>query len=240
MLWGPRSPTPEESQRASATGGEVTPDKEVNPPELLAQATPVPAEPASAQSPAQPLPQATAGMSSDSAPTPTVSSPPAPTAISPGVHPAPTAPVNKHLTPLERRAAHRNALLATRQAAPRGAPAPQPRALAATTGGAQPQPRPLPEPREDAQPAAPTPRPATPGTKSSAPATATVPPNTSLSFLQWSPEPDRRLAFIKVDGGPLTLAHEGDTVAGYTVVEIRRDAVELSAKGHSFTLQVGP
>jgi len=72
------------------------------------------------------------------------------------------------------------------------------------------------------------------------PDTDTVPPNTSLSFLQWSPEPDRRLAFIKVDGGPLTLAHEGDTVAGYTVVEIRRDAVELSAKGHSFTLQVGP
>jgi len=34
----------------------------------------------------------------------------------------------------------------------------------------------------------------------------------------------QRLAFIKVDGGPLTLAHEGDTVAGYTVVEIRRDA----------------
>jgi len=64
-----------------------------------------------------------------------------------------------------------------------------------------------------------------------------VPPNTSLSFLQWSPEPDRRLAFIKVNGGPLTLAHEGDTVEGFTVVEIRRDAVELSAKGRSFTLQ---
>src|SRR5207237_2453445 len=71
ILWGPRSPAPEESQRASATGGEVTPDKEVNPPEPLAQATPVPAEQASAQSPAQPLPQATVGMSPDSAPTPT-------------------------------------------------------------------------------------------------------------------------------------------------------------------------
>jgi len=55
--------------------------------------------------------------------------------------------------------------------------------------------------------------------------------------LQWSPEPDRRLAFIKINGGPLTLAHEGDTVEGFTVVEIRRDAVELSSKGQRFTLQ---
>jgi hypothetical protein len=64
-----------------------------------------------------------------------------------------------------------------------------------------------------------------------------VPPNTSLSFLQWSPDSDRRIAFIKVNGGPLTLAHEGDTVEGFTIVEIRRDAVELSSKGRSFTLQ---
>ncbi|HKA52341.1 MAG TPA: hypothetical protein VKJ47_01630 [Candidatus Binatia bacterium] len=240
MLWGPRSPAPEESQRASATGAEATPDKEVSPPESLAQATPVPFEPASTDPSAQPVPQAPVGMSSDPAPTPTVPPPTAPTAISPGVHPAPAAPVNKHLTPMERRAARREALSATRQAAPRGAPPPPSRALAAATGAAQPQPPPLPQPREDAQPAAPPPHTAAPGTKSSAPATAAVPPNTSLSFLQWSPEPDRRLAFIKVDGGPLTLAHEGDTVAGYTVVEIRRDAVELNGKGHSFTLQVGP
>jgi hypothetical protein len=65
-----------------------------------------------------------------------------------------------------------------------------------------------------------------------------MPPNTSLSFLQWSPDRDRRLAFIKINGGPLTLAHEGDTVEGYTVIEIRHDAVELSAKGRNFTLQV--
>jgi len=98
----------------------------------------------------------------------------------------------------------------------------------------------LPESQESSQPEVPTARTETRTTKPSAPApaTPTAPPNTSLSFLQWSPEPDRRLAFIKINGGPLTLAHEGDTVEGYTVVEIRHDAVELNAKGRRFTLQV--
>jgi hypothetical protein len=65
-----------------------------------------------------------------------------------------------------------------------------------------------------------------------------VPANTSLSFLQWSPEQDKRIAFIKVNGGPLTLAHEGDTVGGFTVVEIRPDAVELRSGETRLTLRV--
>jgi hypothetical protein len=64
-----------------------------------------------------------------------------------------------------------------------------------------------------------------------------LPPNSSLNFLQWSPDPENRMAFIKVNGGPLTLAHEGDTVGGYTVVEIRRDAVELRSQDRTFMLQ---
>lgn len=228
MLWGPRLPAPEESQIASATGGDVPPGKEGNPLEPLAQPTPRPSGQAPSQSPAQPLSPATAEIPSNS---------------------APTAPMPQHLTPAERRglspaerhAARREALRA-RYAAQRGTPPSEVRDLATAPRAAQPPPRPLPEPGESAQPVASVPRTAVPGTKSPvpAPAAATAPPNTSLSFLQWSPEPDRRLAFIKVDGGPLTLAHEGDTVAGYTVVEIRRDAVELSAKGRSFMLQVGP
>jgi hypothetical protein len=98
----------------------------------------------------------------------------------------------------------------------------------------------------------PTPTPTTPVAKVESPAaevpdassTSRTPPpsssspaNTSLSFLQWSPEPERRIAFIKVNGGPLTLAHEGDTVGGFTVVEIRRDAVELHSGETSVTLQ---
>jgi len=248
MLWGPRLPAPEESQIASATGGDIPPDKQVSPLEPLAQPTPRPAGQVSPLEPlAQPTPrpagqaptqslaqsrsQATAEMPSNSAPTT-----PMPQRL------IPEQP--RTLTPAERRAARKEARSA-RQAALHSVPPANVRDLVAATKAAQPQlqPQPLADPREEsAQPVAATPRTAAPRTKSPvpAPAATTVPPNTSLSFLQWSPEPDRRLAFIKVDGGPLTLAHEGDTVAGYTVVEIRRDAVELSAKGLSFTLQVGP
>ncbi|HEV8717364.1 MAG TPA: hypothetical protein VGX03_31660 [Candidatus Binatia bacterium] len=218
MLWGPHSPAPEGSQIAGATGGDVPPDKEVNPLEPPAQSSSRPSGQAPTQSPARPLSRATAEVPST---------------------PASTAPRLQQLTREERRAARREALRA-RRAAALGTPPPESRDLAAATRATQP--RPLPQPRESTQPVASVPRTAAPGTTSS-PSESTaapVPPNTSLSFLQWSPEPDRRLAFIKVEGGPLTLAHEGDTVAGYTVVEIRRDAVELSAKGHSFTLQVGP
>jgi hypothetical protein len=231
MLWGPRLPAPEESQIANATGGDIPPDKQVNPPEPLAQPTPRPAGQAPTQSLAQPRSPATAEIPPNSAPATLM-----PQRL------IPEQP--RTLTPAERRAARREAHNA-RQATLRSTPPANVRDLVTATKAAQPQlqPQPLPELREEsAQPVATVPRTAAPRTKSPvpAPAATTVPPNTSLSFLQWSPEPDRRLAFIKVDGGPLTLAHEGDTVAGYTVVEIRRDAVELSAKGLSFTLQVGP
>jgi hypothetical protein len=76
-----------------------------------------------------------------------------------------------------------------------------------------------------------------PSTSRTPPSSSSSPANTSLSFLQWSPEPEQRIAFIKVNGGPLTLAHEGDTVGGFTVVEIRRDAVELHSEETSVTLQ---
>lgn len=49
----------------------------------------------------------------------------------------------------------------------------------------------------------------------------------TLSLLQWSSDPERRIAFLRVNGGPLTMAHEGDTVGGYKVAEIRQNAVEL-------------
>jgi len=41
---------------------------------------------------------------------------------------------------------------------------------------------------------------------------------------------------LRVDGGPLTLAHEGDTVAAHPD-QTAAMPVELSAKGLSFTLQ---
>jgi hypothetical protein len=64
-----------------------------------------------------------------------------------------------------------------------------------------------------------------------------APAGTSLSFLQWSSDPERRIAFLRVNGGPLTMAHEGDTVSGYTVVEIRQNSVELQSGETHMTLR---
>jgi hypothetical protein len=271
MLWGSRSPAPEEGQLASATGVDVASDKGLKPlVQPAVQPSPLPAVQAPTQPPVQPLPQVTAEIPPNAAPTPApveappvpqvampklpslipplptppetpvVPSSPAPAATPPEVRSAPVAPIPQQLIPEEGRRAARREERRARLAARRGALPSELRDLATATSDARSQSRPFPEARESIQPEAPAPRTEARTTKPPAPvpATATAPPNTSLSFLQWSPEADRRLAFIKVNGGPLTLAHEGDTVAGYTVVEIRRDAVELSAKGRSFTLQV--
>jgi hypothetical protein len=75
---------------------------------------------------------------------------------------------------------------------------------------------------------------------SSPPSTTTAPTTssgTALSFLQWSSDPERRIAFLRVNGGPLTMAHEGDTIGGYTVVEIRQNAVELQSGETRMTLR---
>lgn len=68
-------------------------------------------------------------------------------------------------------------------------------------------------------------------------ATANIPAGTSLSFLQWSNDPERRIAFLRINGGPLTMAHEGDTIGEYTVVEIRQNAVELQSGETKMTLR---
>ncbi|MBI3756380.1 MAG: hypothetical protein HY267_00235 [Deltaproteobacteria bacterium] len=60
----------------------------------------------------------------------------------------------------------------------------------------------------------------------------------TLSLLQWSSDPERRIAFLRVNGGPLTMAHEGDTVGGYKVAEIRQNAVELQLGETHLTLRV--
>jgi hypothetical protein len=60
----------------------------------------------------------------------------------------------------------------------------------------------------------------------------------TLSLLQWSSDPERRIAFLRVNGGPLTMAHEGDTVGGYKVAEIRQNTVELQMGETHVTLRV--
>ena len=65
-----------------------------------------------------------------------------------------------------------------------------------------------------------------------------APANSAISFLQWSPESARRKAFVRVGGSPLTLVHEGDAIGGYTVVEIRPDAVALRSGTTRFQIRV--
>ncbi len=65
-----------------------------------------------------------------------------------------------------------------------------------------------------------------------------APANSTVSFLQWSPESARRKAFVRVGGSPLTLVHEGDAIGGYTVVEIRPDAVALRSSMTRFQIRV--
>ena len=65
-----------------------------------------------------------------------------------------------------------------------------------------------------------------------------APAGSAVSFLQWSPETTQRKAFVKVGDGPLTLVHEGDSVGGYTVIEIQQGAVALRSSMDHFYLRV--
>ena len=65
-----------------------------------------------------------------------------------------------------------------------------------------------------------------------------APAGSTVSFLQWSPEVAKRKAFVKVGDGPLTLVHEGDSVSGYTVVEIQQGRVALRSGTAHFYLRV--
>lgn len=216
--------------------------------QLTSPASPAPPAPVPAAVP--PVPQTI--MSKFSSPTPPLPTPtkalsgpsaPVVAATPPEIRSAPAEPFARSLdTEAE---ARRSALRDARRARHThgGTPPPELQDLAKTARAARARSRLSLEARGEVLDEAPIPRGATGGAnpvaKATTPASApsAAPPDTSLSFLQWSPEPDRRLAFIKINGGPLTLAHEGDTVEGFTVVEIRRDAVELSSKGQRFTLQ---
>ena len=67
---------------------------------------------------------------------------------------------------------------------------------------------------------------------------ASAPANSAVSFLQWSSESTRRKALVRVGGSPLTLVREGDAIEGYTVVEIRPDAIALRSGATRFQLRV--
>ncbi len=62
-------------------------------------------------------------------------------------------------------------------------------------------------------------------------------PKVSLNLLQWSPDVDRRLAFIGINGGPMLMIHEGDTVADFTIKRILPDGVELGFGNSTFVVK---
>lgn len=97
---------------------------------------------------------------------------------------------------------------------------------------------PIPTPLEEDDVAAGTPSaPVEEGETEDGAETSPPPTPASVSFLQWSPEPEKRMAFIKVGDKPTALAHEGDIVNGVTVVKIRQGAVELRSGKNRWTLK---
>ncbi len=62
-------------------------------------------------------------------------------------------------------------------------------------------------------------------------------PRVSLSFLQWSPDPARRFAFVSVDGAPSLRVREGDTMSGLTVAQITPTGVQFKSDTTLFTIR---
>ena len=62
-------------------------------------------------------------------------------------------------------------------------------------------------------------------------------PNVTINLVQWSAAPDRRFAFVRVDGSNMTQVREGDQIGGLTVVRIMQQAIEFGHGDSSFVLR---
>jgi len=62
-------------------------------------------------------------------------------------------------------------------------------------------------------------------------------PKVSLSFLQWSADPEKRFAFVSIDGAPSQRVREGDGVNGMTVGPITPTGVQFKREGTSFIIR---
>jgi hypothetical protein len=61
-------------------------------------------------------------------------------------------------------------------------------------------------------------------------------PDVRLSFLMYSRTPERRTVALSVENGALASLHEGESAAGFEVVQIHRDHAELRFGGERFAL----
>jgi hypothetical protein len=62
-------------------------------------------------------------------------------------------------------------------------------------------------------------------------------PEVRLSFLLFSPSPDRRSVALSIDGGSLETLHEGESTGSLDVVRILPDRVDLRWGGEPFTVR---
>lgn len=61
-------------------------------------------------------------------------------------------------------------------------------------------------------------------------------PQIALLFIQWSPEPARRVASLRQGGGTITIVHEGDVIQGLKVAVIRPTLLEMQWRGQSYAV----
>ena len=62
-------------------------------------------------------------------------------------------------------------------------------------------------------------------------------PKVALTFLQWSADPERRFAFVSIDGSAGQRIREGDGLAGMTVAQITPTGVEFRREGKLFIIR---
>jgi hypothetical protein len=122
-------------------------------------------------------------------------------------------------------------------AAPSAPAAPPPNAVAALAppppviSAPRPQAAPEAAPEPEAPPAAP------PTNVIDTGRSPTGAPRVSLTFLQWSSDPDRRFAFVSIDGAPSVRVREGDTASGMSVSQITPTGVQFQREGQSFIIR---
>jgi hypothetical protein len=225
------APMPEPAAPALATGGAApAPDSASKPP--IAQAAAPGAAPA-VVAPAPPAVAAEPGTPSVSA---TVQGPLA-VVVAPGadvkdsaLEPSPFAPPRPAPPPVGA-----DARLARAPSPPPAIPAPQPPPQAIPVPDTMAALAPTaPETESPAVVAEPQPSPPTVIDTGRSPPGA---PRVLLSFLQWSPDPSRRFAFISVDGAPSQRVREGDMAGSLTVAHITPSAVQFSHEGNLFTIR---
>jgi hypothetical protein len=173
-------------------------------------------------------------------PTPRIEPAPEPS-IAAAAKPIPAAPPDPEVSP----AAERVAVAKRAEAAARAAKArekrvsasPTPTQVARAPIDAPPPavivPEPAPEPEPEFEPApiasVPTPAPAPPVASSA---------EITVTRTQWHPERGRRSADVRFDGKSRSV-HEGDTVAGYEVSEIKPSGVVLTRAGERVEQKIG-